>query len=689
MIELFSSLQTLGNPEGMLAFLVGTFMGFIFGILPGIGQGTILILLIPFCFTLSHSTAFILLASALGSTTVGGSMTCIILNTPGTVGNLTTMLDGYPMARKGEAGRAIGNAAGASLVGGIFGIIVLMLSIPLVRKLIHLIGARENFWLVILALIIVALSSPSGAFLKGLAAGAIGLLFSFIGFDNVSGITRFSGDSIYLWNGIYIAPLVVGVYALSEMTTLQATGLTIAGDNIKAASLFQSIHGAWESIKSFRTWILSSVIGTIIGIIPGIGAATATYASYGTVKLMSKDGHSFGHGNIKGIIASEAANNAKDGGSLLPTLFFGIPGSPEMAILLGGFIIFGIFPGPAMAYEHLNLAWLIILGVLLSNMLACIFAIIGSPLFSRITTISVSLVLAISVPISLASIYAARGNPWDYLATLLFAILGIAMKRVSYPIGSLIIGWILGPLAEKSFYITLQSNYYNPVGFYNSPFSITLMAIVLLLLILPLILTLRKYLRIKRRFSVNEVSTGRNKVAKIWNSRINPYELILTIILLGIVLAFLLSSLSYDYYTALFPRIVGGAAFLFLIMILISQFPIHSHSLFQSKLGPAMQENNSRPVQPNIIEVAKVLGWLTGLILLTLIVGTILANFIGMLFLLRCWPRMKWVSICAIGVINSFVIYGMFKVLFDIPLWTGAITKIIPNILGGGTLPPL
>ena len=496
-------IATITSPEGILALLSGTAVGYIIGILPAVGQGFALILLLPLAFFVRPEIAFIAYASMFGGADLGGSVTSILMNVPGNAGNVATTLDGYPMARAGQAGRAIGLSAGSSIMGSVVGVAVLIAVMPLMRKVMYAFGSREYFLAVVLAMIVAALATGYGRFAKGLVAICLGMFFSFIGNDIVFGRMRFAADITYLTGGIPIVAFIIGLYALSELILLQSEGESIAQVNMARAKLSDTFRGVWEAFRFWSAVAKASIIGVLVGSIPGMGGSVAQYASYGVAKMMARDKSTFGKGEPVGIIACEASNNARDGASMLPTLFLGIPGGPEMAILLGIFLIFGITPGPGMALEHMGLVWTIIICLMLGNVFATALSIFGAPLLSKITTLPITLVTAFTLPLCIASLLSSDSEIWDLATAGILGILGILMKRTGYPVAPVIIGYVLAPLAERSFHTTLQGAYNNPLAFFQSNLALGLVAAIGLAILFPIVFALRAH------FSKNRESVDR------------------------------------------------------------------------------------------------------------------------------------------------------------------------------------
>ena len=372
----------------MLAIFFGMAVGVIFGIIPGLGSVIAMTLLLPFTFGWDPVLAMYAFAGIMGTASTGGAVPAILLNTPGTIANVCTTFDGYPMAQRGEGGRALGLAASASGLGTLFSILVLAALLPLAKLMILAFGAPDIFWLIIVGLLAVTFASRQNM-AKGIAAGGVGILIALIGFSPVFGKLRFSLGSEYLWDGIEVVPLAVGFFALSELIAYTSRGGSIAQKDDVKVGVKQLLQGAMEVFQYPGILLRGSIIGTVIGAIPGAGGAVSNFLSYTSAKQSSKTPELFGTGYAGGIVASESANDAKDGGILLPTLTFGIPGNGEMVILMGAFVLHGIQPGRDLLVNRLDVVWAIILGVVGAQILTTIVILAAGGYLARIATVPV------------------------------------------------------------------------------------------------------------------------------------------------------------------------------------------------------------------------------------------------------------------------------------------------------------
>jgi putative tricarboxylic transport membrane protein len=378
--------------------------------------------------------AMMMFGSAMGAVPFGGSVSAIMLNTPGTPQNIATCFDGYPLAQKGKAGLALGASLTASPLGTIVGLVVLALLIPVVRRVILSFGPPEFTLLVFLGVIALALLTKGNA-VKGLISGGIGFLLAFIGFFSMTGETRFALGIRYLEDGIGLIPPAIGIFAIAEAINLSLRkGKAIAriGQEIKPPDFAQVIEGVLSVFRHWSTFLRSSLMGTLIGLIPALGGAVANILVWTTAAQTSRRGRYFGTGEIEGVVAAESANDAKDGGALLPTVGFGVPGSAEMAILLGAFILHGLVPGPQLLKEDVSIVWALILALIFGSFLAAGIGLATAKYIVRVTTIRGDVVATIVLFVSLLGSYAFRGSILDALLALLFGFIGYFMIRYDF-----------------------------------------------------------------------------------------------------------------------------------------------------------------------------------------------------------------------------------------------------------------
>ncbi len=483
----------LNGVEGLLqfremAFLgLGMFIGLFFGAIPGLGGAAALALLMPLTYGLEPFTALALSGGVMGGVPMGGSITAILLNTPGSAPNAATAIDGYPLAQQGKAGLAIGAAASANAVGGIIGTISVLAILPIAKDIVLLFGPPEFFLLALLGLVIVSTTSR-GKLLRGLITGAFGLMVAFIGYNDVSGGERFTYGIEYLWDGVHLVPALIGLFAVAEMINLYVKGGSVA-NNAASVKITKISSGLMETFRHWPTVLRGSLIGTVVGAVPGVGGVVASFLSYSmTVQAAKeKDRDSFGKGNIKGVIAPEAAINAKDCSALIPTLAFGIPGGVEMAVFMGILIVHGMQPGPLMLVDHQVEIYGLIWALTASCVLASFVGLMLVRPLSHVTLLDAQILVPIVLCIAFAGSYAIDMTIENVVLTAIFGIIGYLMIRFDYPRLTIVIALVLGASAERNFHQTMLMSDGKWSIYLNRPICLLLLLCAIALLVIPVV----------------------------------------------------------------------------------------------------------------------------------------------------------------------------------------------------------
>jgi putative tricarboxylic transport membrane protein len=485
-----SGIEGLLQVRELLFLALGMGIGLIFGAMPGLGGATALALLTPLTYGLEPFTALALAGGVMGAVPMGGSITAILLNTPGTAPNAATCLDGYPLAQQGKAGLAIGAAASANSIGGIIGTISVLAVLPIAKEIVLLFGPPEFFLLALLGLVTVAAASR-GKLLRGLITGGLGLMIAFIGYNDVAGGERFTGGIEYLWDGVRLVPALIGLFAVAEMINLMVKGGAVAGQ-AKLGQITRMTAGLLETFRHLGTVLRGSIIGTIVGAIPGEGGTVAAFLSYSLTVQASKDPDSFGKGNIQGVIAPEAAINAKDGSALIPTLAFGIPSGAEMAVFLGILVLHGLQPGPMMLTnnqtEIYGLVWALTASCLLASSVGLLFV---RPL-AMITLVDSQILVPVVLCIAMVGSYAVNGDIGNVVVTAVFGVLGYLMLRLDYPRLTIVIALVLGSALERNYHQSIIMGDGSWSIFFSRTICLILMACIVALLVSPVLRSLIK-----------------------------------------------------------------------------------------------------------------------------------------------------------------------------------------------------
>src|SRR4030088_2638687 len=449
------ALVMLLAPYRLLMLSCGVVMGLVLGILPGIGGLSGTALLLPFTFTMDPYSAFVLLLGLASTTSTGDPIPAIMFGVPGGAGSAATVLDGLPMERRGEAGRALSAAYMSSMMGGVFGAFLMAVTLPLLRPIMLFLGSPELLAFSALGISMVAVLSGNTP-LRGLVAAGLGILIAMIGTDPQTGTLRWTFDFLYLWDGLPLVPVVLGLFALPELCDLAVARSSIASD-----MRYNATAGMWQGAKDcFTNWWLvlrCSWIGAAFGAVPGIGGAVIDWLAYGhAVRTEKGAAQSFGKGDVRGVIAAESANNAREGGALVPTVAFGVPGSAGMAILLGAFLIHGLVPGPDMLTKNLSITYAMVWSVALANILGAGLCYAFSPQFARLATLRYTLILPAVLGIIYIGAFEASRQWGDLFTLLFFGLVGWTMKQFKWPRPPLILGVVLGDTIERYMFISIE-----------------------------------------------------------------------------------------------------------------------------------------------------------------------------------------------------------------------------------------
>lgn len=470
----------------IFAALGSVAVGIVVGALPGLSAAMGVALLIPITFGMPADTALISLAGVYCGAMYGGSISAILLHTPGTSSAAATAIDGYQLTLKGKAGKALATATIASFIGGFLSTIALYTLSPLLANLALKFGPTEYFWLSIFGLTIIA-GVSSQSMLKGLISGALGLVLSTIGMDPMLGIPRFTFGSVSLLEGLPFTATLIGLFSMSQVLILSEKMIK---DMEKPKDLTDKVYLTWEEIKRvLPTSLRSTVIGTVAGILPGAGGTIASFIGYNEAKRFSKNKEEFGKGSIEGIAGAEAANNAVTGGSLIPTLTLGIPGNSVTAILLGGLVIQGLRPGPDLFTTHGEITYTFFAGFAIVNIFMLILGLFGVRFFAKVSAVKDSILIPIIFALSVVGSYAINNRMSDVWVMFIFGIIGYFVKKFDLNAAAIVLALILGPIGETGLRRTLIMNKGDISSLFNSTISWVLIAFSILSLLSPIIMS--------------------------------------------------------------------------------------------------------------------------------------------------------------------------------------------------------
>ena len=644
------ALFIISDLNRLMFVALGTLLGLMIGVIPGIGGLVGLALLLPFTFALDPYTALAFLVGVQSVTTTSDTIPAVLFGVPGTTGSAATVLDGHPMAKNGEAGRAYGAAFTASVCGGLFGAFMLGISIPVIRPFIMAVGTPELLAICLLGLTLIVSLSHRALF-KGLVAACLGLLFATIGDEPQTGELRWTFDNFYLWDGLSLVPVALGLFAVPEMIDLGASRRSIAKKSGKV-SAWDQLSGMRDVARNWWLVLRCSSIGTFLGAIPGLGANVIDWISYGyAARSVPGARETFGKGDVRGVIASESANNAKEGGALVPTLAFGVPGSASMAILLGAFLIHGIAPGPKMLSEQLDVTFTLIWTVALANILGAGLCFMLAGQFAKIATIRAGLLVPLVFGIMVIGAYQGAKDYADLVVLLAFGVLGWVMKRLNWPRPPLILAFVLGGLVENYLFI---SHLRYGLDWMLKPIPFVVISIIMFLLARPLIVRFLPSWQDKEN-SISDKPTDQKPSGIRYASREEVIaDLSLWFGVIALMLYVLYSSSGWEVPARMLPQSFACAG-------LIAAFGF----LIFSYLGkiPPLNTESSEPFP----EAMRQIVWLVFLVIGVTIVGMLPA--IGLFVFCYMTIEGKAKAINTIVIIVPFLlgIWFLFHELLHIP----------------------
>ncbi|MHA6252788.1 tripartite tricarboxylate transporter permease [Oceanobacillus sp. CAU 1775] len=486
---IITGFQTALSFEAILFVMIGVFVGTIIGMLPGLGPISAIAVMIPMTFGMEPSIALIMMAGVYYGAIFGGSTSSILLNAPGVSGTVATAFDGYPMAQQGKAGKALAIAAIASFIGGTVSVILLMLLAPALSSVAISFGPPAYFALMFLGLTAIA-SLSEGSTIKALISAVVGFMVVTIGIDAQTGTPRYTFGSMNLLGGLDFLVIALGLFAIAEVCALV---LKRKDPSIGKTHDIGSLKLTKQDFKEMTgPMSRQSILGFIIGVLPGAGATIASFIAYITEKKISKNPEEFGKGSIKGLTGPETANNAATSGAFVPLLSLGIPGSGTTAVMLGAFLVMGVQPGPMLMTERPEIFWGVIASMYIGNIFLLILNLPLIPYFAKILKIPRPLLISLVIVFSMIGVYAVSFNTFDLYMLLLFGAIGFIMRLFAFPAPPFILAFILGGMLEQSFRQSLTISNGDLMIFVTNPISLSLLIVALLSFVFPLLGLLRK-----------------------------------------------------------------------------------------------------------------------------------------------------------------------------------------------------
>jgi len=471
------------TPFNLLMATAGVIVGILIGALPGIGPPSGVALLLPLTFGMEPTSGIIMLAALYAGTMYGGTITSVLINTPGESASVVTCLDGYQMALQGRAGPALGIAAIGSFIAGTFGVVLLMLVSPLLAKWSLSFGPPETFALMLLGLTTVTLLAGESA-LKGYISMMLGLMLAMVGFDIISGDARYALGIPEMMDGMDFLPAAIGLFGLGEVLT--------GAEMVAGTAILKANYGLRDVMPSAKDWARSrwaiargTVLGFLVGLLPGAGPTVASFLSYTVEKKVSRHPQEFGKGAIEGVAGPESANNSAATGAMVPMLTLGIPGSATTAIMLGGLMMWGLRPGPLLFEKNPEFVWGLIASQYIANVMLLVLSTAFIPLFVRALRVPYTILMPLIIVFCITGAYSLKNSVWDVGQMLVFGVLGYAMKKLDYSPAALVLALVLGPLAERALRQSLIISDAGMGIFFLRPISAVLMVAALLAIAVP------------------------------------------------------------------------------------------------------------------------------------------------------------------------------------------------------------
>jgi len=669
---------------GFLSF--GVLIGLVLGVIPGLGGLVGLSLLLPFTFNMDPYTALAFMMGLQAVVVTSDTIPAVLFGVPGTVGSAATILDGYPMARKGEAGRAFGAAFSASVIGGLFGALLLGISVPILRPIVLEIGSPELLAICVFGLSLVAVLS-GGSPLKGLAGACIGLMVATAGDDPQTGTLRWTFDSLYLWDGLPVVPLALGLFAVPELADMAITkqSISVNAEDQKRDARFGQLDGIRDTFQNWFLVLRCATIGSFLGAVPGIGASVIDWIAYGHAARTEKGAaETFGKGDVRGVIASEASNNAKEGGALVPTIAFGVPGSASMALILGAFLIHGLVPGPEMLTTRLDVTYTLVWSVAIANVLGAGICFAFANQLAKVALIRIGVLAPVVLAITYIGAFQGSRQWGDIYALLIFGLIGWIMKRLRWPRPPLILGFVLGGLVERYMFISVERYGADWLWIWRdfgdgdvrfSPYVPVIFLATLYGVLSPII----KGYRLRAKANRQSSKFGFQKEA------INP-DFVFALILFGLfATAFGISS-GWEFGARLIPQTVAIAAMIFIgWLVLSAMFIAPGEKVAVEADGiPGRGEGGTQPVQSDVHfdisadygdlpgaeirrRVINYFAWLLFFFGAGAVVGLLPAMFLFMVGYMRFEGKESWKVTLLVGIPVWLVSYMLFHKLLIIP----------------------
>ncbi len=679
------------SPERMMYLSLGVIMGLVLGIIPGIGGVAGTALLLPFTFDMDPYSAFALLLGLGAATNTGDPIPAVLFGVPGGAASAATVLDGFPMAKNGEAGRALSASYFSSMLGGLFGAALLGVSIPLLRPVMLYIGSPELLALALFGISMVAVLAGTAP-LRGMTVACFGIMLAMIGSDPQTGTLRWTMGSLYLWDGLPLVPATLGLFALPELCDLAIARTAIAGTakyDIKSGM----VAGIKDCLRHWWLIIRCSWIGAGLGAVPGISGSVVDWLAYGhALKTEKGASQTFGKGDVRGVIASESTNNAKEGGSLVTTVAFGVPGGAGMAILLGAFLIHGLVPGPDMLSKNLSVTYSMVWSIAIANIVGAGMCYLWSGWFAKLATLRYTLICPAVLSVIYIGAFEGSRQWGDLYFLLFFGYLGWIMKQLKWPRPPLILGLVLGDIIERYMFISVERY---GLTWLQRPVVIVVLAMALLSFLRPVLQDVRSHGGLKNLLT--DFGAPTFKLSNIFYA-----------LFLGLMGYMMLEASRWNMDAKIVPMIVGTAGIVFCSLSLFNQiFRRPSAVGSQSLADAAMEgvetnetkeivqkihmdlESDTAHVPPKTIALRSLVffGWLVGFMASMATIGLIPTAPLFVILFMRLEAKESWKIVIPYALCVVAFVYMVFDQLLTIPwpqtlmgTWFPALKGVIPSM---------
>jgi TctA family transporter len=694
------ALLIIMDPHRLMFLSLGVVFGLVLGILPGIGGLAGTVMLLPFTFSMDPYTAFAFLLGLGATTATGDPIPAILFGVPGGSASAATVLDGLPMARRGEAGRALSAAYMSSMLGGVFGAALMAIAIPVLRPLMLSFGSPEMLALSVFGISTVAVLSGRTP-LRGVTAAGLGLMVAMVGADPQTGTLRWTLDTLYLWEGVQLLPLVLGVFALPELCDLLITRTSIASE-MKYSIKTGMWRGAVDCYRNMWLIVRCSWIGAVMGAVPGMSGSIIDWLAYGHAVRTEKGAkETFGKGDVRGVIASESSNNAREGGALVPTVAFGIPGSAGMAVLLGAFLIHGLIPGPDMLTKNLKFTYSMVWSVAIANILGAGMCYLFSGQFARLATLRYTLILPTVLAIIYIGAFEATRSWGDLYSLLLFGVLGWTMKQLRWPRPPFILGFVLGAMLERYLFISIERYGTDwlipklgidwtsvwgtmlPMPTFEGRIAVLILfGMAALSLLRPLIQNFRG-------------SGGLGGIVRSYGRPHIGVQEVFTLVIILWLGAMLYEASEWNFKASIVPNIVGGIAIGFATLALLHnafgrrklEAAAGTAEAAKAEVSQAIHmdlasDTGHLPAKTVALRGTIFFGWLVAFMASMATIGLIPTVPLFVTAFMRIEGRERWRLVLPNAIVLTLFIYVVFDQLLTIPWPPTLIEYIFPQLKG-------